>query len=126
MTDITTYVHSEGNSLALPTNNLSIQYVFHQKRVEPGDNKSGKTVDPNRVLRVFTLTTKLTSAQFNTLDGYVRPGSAPTYGTYPYLTWYRDGSNSENTKVAITGKDVIMLADATWQVTLTFSERSDS
>ena len=127
MTHIASYKHMDGEDwLDMPNSNLSINYMFQGKRVEFDDDKVGKTVDPNRVLRVFTLSTKLTSANINTLDGYMRPASASSYGAWPLLKWYRDGTNNESVKVVVIGLNMEYQEGDKWRCTVTMMERSDS
>ena len=120
-----TYTHSEGNSIDFFTNNVKIDWLMDNKKVEFKNNKVGISVDSNRCMRQVSCSAILTSANLNTLNGYLRPASAATYdGTYPNVKVYRDGTNSYTILCMVTQCSATMTADSQWLVSITFTERS--
>lgn len=134
MTSQITYKHSAGDAaIDFQTNDLTITHRYDNKGVDYKDGKVYQVHDANRVGRIFKFSTLLSRADFVTLEGLLRPASAPDYsGTaYPEFTavYTGDATKYSNVEVVITaftgrmsGRDA---SDVTWMCSITAEEKND-
>ena len=133
MTSQLIYEHSNGSgTLNFHTNDLQVGHRYENKGVDYKDGKVYQVHDANRVGRIFRFSTLLSRADFGTLEGLLRPASAPDYTTaYPRFTevYYGDATKWTNVEVVITsfvgrmsGRDA---SDVTWMCSITAEEKND-
>jgi hypothetical protein len=120
-----TYSETAENTIDIFTTSLNIRWAFPNKMVERQPNKIGITVDPNMGFRVVECSAILTGAQVSTLNGYLLPASAITYGaTYPKIVITLATGTTFTILCAITSMQATDMGFGNWSVSLTFEERS--
>jgi hypothetical protein len=123
MADITTYEHSNGVTVALPSENLTIEVM---KQISITRRADGAML-VHEVARwyKFGLTAILTAANYNAMIGYQHSATDYT-GAYPRLTTtYLAGAVTlTNIEVACTVCRGTSMADGNWSVTLEFEEKT--
>ena len=124
------YEHSNtSGTMNFFTNDLRISHLYENKGVVLKGDQVVKAIDSNRVARVFEFSTILSASDFNTLEGYLRPVSAPDYSTaYPRFTKvYYDNTNYwANVEVICVEFSAQFLGNAEkWLVRLKFIEKTE-
>ena len=135
MTSQLIYEHSNGSgTLNFQTNSLIIGHRYENKGVDYKDGKVYQVYDANRVGRTFRFSTVLTRTDFGTLEGLLRPASAPDYTTaYPRFTKVYYGVNTSWNNVEVVMKLEgariwgfnSVTDDWDWIVTLFAEEKND-
>lgn len=90
MTQVATYKHSAADdtiTLKVDLYSLKIKHRYENKQVIYKDGRVYQVEDSNRVGRIISMTAVMPRADYVTLEGLLRPASAPDYTTaYPQLT----------------------------------------
>jgi len=122
------YEHSStSGTIDFYTNDLRISHQYEAKGVVLRDNRDVLPVDANRVTRVFEFSAVISTSDFTTLEGQLRPSSAPDYTSgYPRLAYVRlDGSTTwTNVTVIATAFSGQMVGPDKWLVRLKFVEHT--
>lgn len=132
MTEMITYEHSNGVTLALPIQFKSFSVSKNTSGgflTLKGDKGASVVNDPNRVGRVFKFNTFLSRANTATMLSYVQPAAALAYDLYPRFSEMYTGDSVKETNVMVKNEDFTYrplgrtTADIQYIWTLTYAER---